>query len=176
MAIRPEELPHFDVDRYLRFIEVDPDLAGTELVDGVIYNVSPQSFLHIAAVRRIAEGLNALYPGRVYPGGSVRFSSSLWEPDVWALAADAAPEESAGTYPVAADLQMAVEVSITTNARDLGPKYDEYAAAGVPVYWMVQPEQNGWLVVHKAPQDGRYAVVQRVELPNGYRDITFRQL
>jgi hypothetical protein len=52
MAIRAEDLPHFSVDEYLVLAEAAPEaLERTELIDGVIYRVSPESFLHAVAVK-----------------------------------------------------------------------------------------------------------------------------
>ena len=46
-------------------------------------------------------------------------------------------------------LKLVVEVSVTTQARDLGPKLRAYAAAGVPQYWVVDPRpEAGYLLRH----------------------------
>jgi Uma2 family endonuclease len=39
--------------------------------------------------------------------------------------------------PAAADIALIVEVADTTYAKDRGPKYRRYAAAGIPAYWIV---------------------------------------
>lgn len=52
--------------------------------------------------------------------------------------------------------QLIVELlSPSTSALDVGPKLDAYAEAGVPEYWIVDP-QNGAVAMHVEPTDGEY--------------------
>ncbi|HEX5568326.1 MAG TPA: Uma2 family endonuclease [Streptomyces sp.] len=50
---------------------------------------------------------------------------------------------------------MAVEVTSTRPQRDRGEKPDGYAAAGIPVYLLIDRERQE-LVVHSRPEKGRY--------------------
>lgn len=172
MAIRAEDLPHFSVDEYLALAKAAPGALGrTELIDGVIYSVSPESHLHARAAFWIALQLEKRFPGLVVPGVSVQFpsSSSMWQPDVCVVRSDIEVDD----YPQIRDLKWAIEVCLTTRHRDLGSKLRGYARADVSEYWVVNPEEGGWLLAHTDPGDGTYQQVRRTELPGGYRDLRF---
>ncbi|HEX8258338.1 MAG TPA: Uma2 family endonuclease [Allosphingosinicella sp.] len=72
----------------------------------------------------------------------------------------------------AAEVELAVEVSASTLDVDLGEKLRDYAAAGIPLYWVVD---TGARVVHvmRSPQGKAYAAREVVrfgeplELPGG---------
>lgn len=169
MTIQADELHRLSVNEYVRICDVEPEaFERTELVDGVILTVSPESRLHAQAVRYLNELLGGHYPGRNYPSGSVRFAGSLWNPDLYVLATDS--DESA-PYPSGTDVELAVEICLSTQHRDLGSKRDVYAQEGVPVYWVVLPESPGRLIVHRRPRNGDYHSIELVDLEHGYRDI-----
>ena len=62
--------------------------------------------------------------------------------------------------PAAADLALIVEVADTTYAKDRGPKYRRYAAAGIPVYWIVDLNRRQ-VEVHTDPVGRGKAAVYR---------------
>ncbi len=178
MAIRADDLQRFSVDEYLRLFEAEPvALERTELVNGVILNVSPESWLHAQTVRHLDELLNEIYDGRSQRNGSIRLSeTSLWNPDVYVLRADA---DVSLPYPLAVDVELVVEVCLNSQSRDLGPKLSVYAQQQIPVYWAVQPSSPGWARVHRHPRDDRYLDLDQTELPDGYRSLdvdTLRRL
>ncbi len=170
MAIRAEDLQHFTVEEYERLCEADPvALARTELVKGVILAVSPESRLHAQAVRHVDDLLNELHGGRSWRNGSVRLDDdTLWEPDVYVLRADA---ETMGKYSLATDLEIAVEVCLSTQQRDLSTKLEVYATHGVPVYWAIMPTTPGWAIVHRHPSGGGYRSADRFGLPGGLESL-----
>lgn len=55
-----------------------------------------------------------------------------------------------------ADVLWAVEVSVSSAAKDLGPKKRAYAEAGVPDYWVVDEARRG-IWAFSNPTDGAYA-------------------
>lgn len=59
------------------------------------------------------------------------------------------------------DILLVVEVAETTLRRDLGMKRGKYAAAGVPVYWVVDGGHS-IVHVHAEPVDGEYTNVRSV--------------
>ena len=62
---------------------------------------------------------------------------------------------------VPADLTLVVEIAETTLRRDLGMKRRKYAAAGIPLYWVVDGN-HAVVHVHANPVDGDYIDVHTV--------------
>lgn len=171
MAIRAEDLHRFTVNQYLQMHENDPSLDRTELCEGVILDMSPESWLHAQTVKLIDDQLNTVFPNRSFRNGSVRLSSmSLWEPDVYVLR----PHVTIADYPTAADLELVVEVALSTVTYDTTVKSRTYADAGIPRYWVVRPTEPGWIVLHANPLNGRYVTDTRVELPAGFEEFDVR--
>jgi Uma2 family endonuclease len=139
-------------------------------VNGVILSVSPESRLHVLAVRHVDELLNGATGGRSWSNGSIRLSnSSLWDPDVYVLAETFV--DGTVQYPAAGDVELVVEVCVNSKQRDLGDKLQVYAAEGVPVYWVLDPDLQGWLLVHRRPVNGTYHSIERIDLVQGYHSI-----
>lgn len=59
------------------------------------------------------------------------------------------------------DVQLLVEISVSTLGRDLGMKLSRYAAAGVEHYWVVDPKRS-LIHLHSNPVDGDYANIATV--------------
>ena len=78
------------------------------------------------------------------------------EPDI-AVLAKAGPDYM-GSNPPASDVRLAIEVSESTLAFDLGPKARLYARAGIPEYWVFDIGGRR-LIVHRYPQGGSYSAV-----------------
>jgi Uma2 family endonuclease len=167
-----DDVHRFTVDEYVALSEA-ADLDRTELIDGVICDVSPEGNPHRNVAEEIFVRLRAVAGGRVHVAGSVRVSSdSLWNPDVYverAATADA-------LYSGAEDLVLVVEVSRTTHFRDLGPKLRGYAAAGIPAYWVVVPGPEAYALVHTEPAGRTYRKLERIELPGGVGDLAVEAL
>ncbi len=60
------------------------------------------------------------------------------------------------------DLALVVEISETTLNRDLGMKRRKYAAASIPVYWVIDGDRSV-IHVHAEPVDGEYADIHTVK-------------
>jgi hypothetical protein len=142
----------------------------TELVEGVVYDVSPESSLHTDAVHDLYEALKAAFPAQlVRMGGSVEIDgASLWKPDVYVLAQGTTRDRK---YPLGSDVELAIEVSLTSLSRDLGPKFRRYAAAGIAEYWVLLPQPGGYVLRHRDPSGLGYHTVERIELPDGYTKL-----
>lgn len=86
---------------------------------------------------------------------------NLWgkkyrEPDIVYLSA-ARAQQSDENYPEGADLVMeVVSGSVQDRYRDMVKKREEYAQAGIPEYWIVDPDQKLITVLHLV--DDTYAV------------------
>jgi Uma2 family endonuclease len=125
---------------------------NTELFDGEVYYMSPK---HRAHGRVLTQAIVSLAKALESIGGdlgiltdiSVRLSNyDVPEPDI--AITDAA--EGDGILPLEA-LKLAIEVSDSTLAKDLGFKEELYARAGVPEYWVIDCNENR-VLMHANPR------------------------
>ncbi len=115
----------------------------TELFDGEVYYISPKHRPHgrvltqaILSLARSHERLDGSLG--ILTDISVHLSDyDVPEPDI---AVTDAPDGE-GILPLGA-LKLAIEVSDTTLAKDLGFKEQLYARAGVPEYWVIDLNEN----------------------------------
>lgn len=127
-----------------------------ELLEGVIYAMSPQGTAHARVIRRLNNHLVLALAGRALVSPQLPMAASddsEPEPD---LALTWLEDDEADDHPGRAHL--VVEVAHTSQAYDLGLKARVYARAGVPQYWVVDLRAR---VVHehRGPADGGYAEV-----------------
>ncbi len=130
-----------------------------ELLDGRIVEMAPGSDQHgktgaeliylIAAGLRAA-GLKAEFGVRT--DGTLRIGEySAPEPDVYVVR-----NFSGRKYAEASDAVLLVEVSISTRADDLRIKMPMYARAGIPEFWIVEPEARRIRVFRDPRPDGSW--------------------
>ncbi|MBO0768014.1 MAG: Uma2 family endonuclease [Solirubrobacterales bacterium] len=105
--------------------------ARVELLDGIMSEMSPQSPRHAALVESIAEYLGSAGRVRTHSPFEIEDADSVPEPDV--LLTDEA--KAADHHPRTA--RVVVEVAVSSQDVDRGPKARLYAGAGVPVYWLI---------------------------------------
>ncbi|MFE9170512.1 Uma2 family endonuclease [Streptomyces kebangsaanensis] len=141
----------------------------TELIDGSLVFVSPQTSFHMRTIRLLDLALLDQVPGKfdVFREFTVTLNrQNRPEPDVVVVRADAdtGPKD---TRLLPEDVVLAVEVvSEDSVARDREVKPRKYAGAGIPHYWRVEEEQ-GLPVVYVYELDS----VTRSYIPNGvYRN------
>lgn len=148
----------FTYDDVLRMVEAGilaPD-ARVELIEGELIAVSPESVSHVRCrrwltlffARRLAEGeweINPDAPALLEPG-------SAPEPDIAIFPSALHDRDVTGR-----DIVLAVEVSVSSLAFDLGLKAALYARHGVQEYWVVD-------VI------GRRIHVHRQPTAEGYRE------
>lgn len=166
-----DDIHRMTVDEYLHVVR-DLGWESTELIEGVVYDVTPEFSRHAATVHRIFRSLDAhLGDDRTWMAGSVRLSAhSLVDPDVFVLDPSVALEPD-DVIPVAA-LRLAVEVSVTTQRRDRGPKLVAYARAGVPEVWLIDPRpESGELRRHRHPDGASYGTVERFAVGEDAADL-----
>jgi Uma2 family endonuclease len=128
-----------------------PDLPPhTELIDGSLVFVSPQTAFHDKAMRLLQTGLLSAAP----PEWDVLREMTVTlgprnrpEPDVLVVRTDAIADPGQTTFRPE-DVLLAVEVvSPDSEDRDRDAKPRKYAAAGIRHFWRV--ERENWLpVVH----------------------------
>jgi len=159
IALAPPTLRRFTVDEYHAMAEagvLSRDVR-TELIDGLILEMSPFSPPHIAVVNRLNRMFVRLLgdSALVSTQNSVRLNDGTEpEPDLALLRPDT-PETR---IPEARDALLVVEVSESTEAYDRGIKMARYAAAGIPEAWIILPTQ-------------RRAEVYRQPGPSGYAEV-----
>ncbi|MEV5428424.1 Uma2 family endonuclease [Streptomyces sp. NPDC052701] len=133
-----------------------PEDYKIEIVGGNIF-MAPQRDTHWEIIADIYDQLRTKYPRqRVksdvridYPGRLNGFASDV------TLLADRAAKDSRGLWRCEDVRFVAEVVSRQTAANDYGPKKEAYAAAGVPVYLVVDPYTGRWHL-HTLPRDGEY--------------------
>ncbi|WP_424889586.1 Uma2 family endonuclease [Streptomyces sp. XH2] len=122
----------------------------TELIDGSLVFMSPQTRFHMLALRLLEGELLAQVPEGldVFREFTVRLDSgNRPDPDVLVVpgGADTGPK---GTWLAPEDVILAVEiVSKDSERRDREVKPRKYAAAGIPHFWRVE-ENEGLPVVY----------------------------
>ena len=153
MQIRDATRHRFSVDEYLSFADIDPD-RETELLDGEVYDLSPEYAPHARLAHQIRDALADVFGrDRAYNVGSVWLdASTLVQPDAFLLLAGV--DAPSGPWPASA-LVLAVEISASTSARDKR-KAAAYARAGVAHYWRYEVAAST-LHLHGSPAGGEYA-------------------
>lgn len=132
----------------------------TELLDGVIVEMTPIGGAHAATVKRANHFFSRRVPESIIV--SVRDPIRVDEmsepqPDLALLR----PRDDfyARATPTASDVLLLVEVAFHSLDYDLGPKAEAYAKAGVPDYWVADVD-SGRLFVHREPTPTGYRAVQ----------------
>lgn len=159
-----EQIHRMTVDEYIRIVR-DLGWESTELLEGVVYDVTPEYSRHAGTAAAVFRQLDAaLTDDKVLFSGSVRLDSfSLVEPDVYVVdgAADLDPDDAVP----AAVVKLVVEVSVTTQAYDRGRKLIAYARAGVPEVWLIDPRpQVGQLIRYREPEGASYGTTDRLSV------------
>lgn len=132
------------------------DNEKVELLDGVIFEMSPQGVEHSDLVALFNEHvIKALPPShQLRPQLPFALSDySMPEPDLVVV-----PRRPFGAGHPTESVWM-VEVSASSLSFDRNVKMRLYAAAGVPEYWIVNAE-DVQIEVHRDPQGERFRSVQ----------------
>jgi Uma2 family endonuclease len=134
----------------------DPD-ERIQLLDGELVEMSPQDEPHALIVESLTERLTPALVGRARVRVQLPFGAgehSEPEPDIAVVPAD----EPRGRRPERA--LLVIEVSDSTLRLDLVRKARIYAAAGVPVYWVIDVA-GGVVHVHTDPTAAGYTTVKQ---------------
>ncbi|MES1244303.1 MAG: Uma2 family endonuclease [Acidobacteriota bacterium] len=127
-----------------------------ELVEGTVYDMTPQSRRHAAALRRTRRALEAACPEGWEVDVQMPFGASgdsLPEPDLAIVPDD--PAGHADGHPRTAAL--IVEISDSSLRYDREQKLPVYAWAGIRETWLVNLVQD-LVEVYRDPVDGVYRV------------------
>lgn len=129
------------VPQFLKMIHagVFPSETRVELLGGLLVEKMTKGIPHDYATSQLGNFLRPL----VQPAGwIVREEKSVQLGRVWRPEPDIAVmrgpmDRYRGHDPALEDLALIVEVSDTTYDKDRGAKWDGYARAGIPTYWIV---------------------------------------
>ena len=147
------------------FLAIDGLPRRVELLDGVIYDMSPEGNMHALAQAAILRALmDALPEHQVLAGGSVNVTTAFCPiPDVAVYAPG-----TVGDGPAfdGQDALLIVEVGVSTAWADQHRKLPSYATGGVTEVWLVAPEANR-MTCYRTPTDGDYAEEQKLSWPEG---------
>jgi Uma2 family endonuclease len=142
----------FTVAEYHRLIRADFFTTDdrVELIDGYLVNKMPQNDPHASTVQRLTEDLVRLAPQgwRVRIQLPITLATSEPEPDGAVVRGDRRSFDH--RQPGRDDFGVVVEVADSPLAFDRGPKAALYAAAGIPVYWVVNVA-DGQVEVYTGP-------------------------
>jgi len=149
------------VEEYLRACEETDQ--RTELIDGVIYDMTAQHARHARAITRWQDQLRAfLGDDRVIPQVTVWIDDhSAPDPDLVVLRTGVEIDQDA-IIPLEA-VELLIEVCVSTRRRDLVAKRRIYARAGIATYVVVEPVDDLAHVL-QVPRDGLYTVEAEVAL------------
>jgi Uma2 family endonuclease len=133
-----------------------------ELVDGVIYEMTPQGGLHATVVWKAHEILRSSIPSGFFIRSQMPLAltaDSEPEPDIAVIRGD--PEDFSDRHPEKAVL--VVEVADASLFHDTGRKKSLYARAGVPDCWIFNLRKKE-LEVNRDPMEGVYRSRQVLRL------------
>lgn len=152
----------FDFDRFERMFELGilSDMGPrVELLEGRIVEMSPIGAEHADVSADLTVSLaNGVKNGgvlsglRVTAGATLRIGThSAPEPDVLV-----ARRREGRKYYEASDAVLVIEVSVSTRNNDLTIKTPLYARAGIPEFWIVEPEAQLIRVFRDPRPDGSW--------------------
>ena len=121
--------------------ELRPD-SKDYLWHGEIVEVMTQNPPHADVIQAIGDALRELFPKADW---TVKEEKPLVLPDDSEplpdlVVARGRRDRYTRRHPRAEDVVLLVEVSHSTKAKDLGEKLNDYAAAGIPLYWVADVE------------------------------------
>ena len=150
-----------------------PDTVHAEVIRGVIVEKAAPSYEHGEAQSSLAEILKPPFQrGRGGPGGwwiatevEIELAAhEVYRPDLVGWRRERVPEHPSGR-PIRIRPDWVAEILSKSNAEnDLGDKLFAYQRAGVPHYWIIDPEHET-LTVYRLTSEGYV-----VQLTAGKRD------
>jgi Uma2 family endonuclease len=154
----PLPLHRFTVDEYERIIAAGAleDSSLVELIDGNMVDKMGKNAEHGWATKEALKALDSRLP----PGWTSRKEEPVRiphfdepEPDI--AIARGSDADYRHRIPTSADVALVVEVSDSSLSQDRGKKLAAYAAAGIPVYWIVNLVDRQ-VEVYTGPGTGAY--------------------
>ena len=134
-AVRRRRWTRLDYERVVECGGFGPE-DRIELLDGELWEVSPQESRHAAVCAIVTEAVQAAFGADYHVRGQSPVSLddvSEPEPDLAVVAG--APRDYLSAHPTTAALL--VEVSESSLSHDRGRKLAAYARNGIPEYWLI---------------------------------------
>jgi Uma2 family endonuclease len=132
------------------------DQDKVELIDGLVVAKVSKNPPHVIAGKLLFSALQGILPTGWHPSKDddvVISDHDQPQPDIAVVRGG--PRDYPKGHPTSADIALAVEISESTLASDRSVKLPRYAAANIPVYWIVNLVQ-GQVEVYTDPSGGRY--------------------
>jgi Uma2 family endonuclease len=165
LTVGDREVRPLTADEVMRMVELGvlSEDEPSELLHGVLVARAVKSPEHEAVKNRLIQWLAEQaraggYTVRVEGPIVVPDRTSLPEPDLSVVSAGGPPRE----HPTAA--LLAIEVSVSSLKTDTEVKSRLYAGAGIPEFWVVEPEAHR-VRVYSEPRDEEYAAMITVAPP-----------
>jgi Uma2 family endonuclease len=124
-----------------------------ELVEGVVYEMTPQNSPHATGIRMAVKAFRSVFPDGFDVSSQLPLAlgaDSMPEPDVSVLAGE--PLDFLEAHPTSAVLVLEVVDSSEQHDRR---KAAVYARAGIPEYWITNLVRDQ-VEVYRAPEGGAY--------------------
>jgi Uma2 family endonuclease len=165
----------FTVDEYIRMGEagVFDDCERVELIDGVVFTMSPFGPPHPSVVDRLTRLLILALQTRaiVRVQGPLKVSEhTMPEPDVLVLREE--PAFYASRHAGVPDTMLGIEVSESSLNYDRGFKARLYAGSGMQEYWVVDLVHDEILIHTDARPEG-FASIHNVHRGDTVRPLAF---
>jgi len=154
-AVREAVLP-ISVEQYHRLGEAGIVPERTELLRGFVVEKMIKTPLHTWMVQRVVDWLRDAVPAGLHVRQEQPLTLADSEPEPDAAVVEGTPEDYRRHHPNTA--RLVVEVALATADLDRA-KADLYAAAAIPEYWLVLPEQRA-AEVFREPAGGSYRHVE----------------
>jgi Uma2 family endonuclease len=127
-----------------RFYQELTEDTNAEFINGQVIMQSPATYGHVTAVKLLSKLLDSYVErhGLGYVGTEkmlIVLPRNDYEPDVCFFGKEKATQLTAAQLKFPAPDFIAEVLSPTTEERDRGVKFEDYAANGVAEYWLVNP-------------------------------------
>ena len=155
-----DEVHRYSLDEYHLLIESGcfDERTRVELIDGLLLDKGVTSREHENAIEWLAQwlfGAVDLHRFAVRVSAALTLERSEPEPDLFVVPRDALRPYHPGTA------SLVIEVSVSSQRRDLVRKPRIYAAAGVDEYWVVDLD-NRRVVCHRDPRGDTYHEIAEI--------------
>ena len=152
----PPGVHRFTVEQYHQLGDAGilTERDRVELIDGWILEKPVQKPPHVIALGRLQKRLPRIVPGDFEIRFQVPITLPTSEPEPDVVVARGPESRYLDAHPGPRDVALVIEVAISTLEFDRGPKLLLYAAARLPVYWIVNiPDER--VEVYTNPRAGR---------------------